>query len=153
MIETKQGTEGRIGMKLDRLMQKDGRFMQKHGTMLKFGIVGASGVIVNNGVLLLLVSLGMDDLAASIIATETAIITNFLGNSFWTWGDQKDGSWAKRFLMFQGISIFAAVLTVALFWAFHNIVGMPLLIANTIAILITFIINYVLNKKFTWGAT
>lgn len=123
---------------------------QRYAKMVKFGIVGASGVVVNNGMLWLLVNAGMGDVASSVIATETAIITNFIGNSLWTWGDRRDGSWLRRFGMFQAISVFAGVLTVGLFWTFHNVVGMPLLVANTAAILITFIINYVLNKRFTW---
>ena len=125
---------------------------QKYATFVKFGIVGTSGIVVNNGVLWLLVSAGLGDIAASVIATETAIITNFIGNSLWTWRHEQEGGWARRFFMFQGISIFAGVLTVALFWALHNFVGMPLLIANTVAIFITFLINYFLNKKLTWGA-
>jgi dolichol-phosphate mannosyltransferase len=118
--------------------------------LVKFGIVGASGLVVNNGILWVLVYSGMFDLVASIIATEAAIITNFIGNSIWTWKDHAGGSWRRRFIMFQGISVFAAVFTVALFWTLHNVVGMPLLIANTTAIFITFLINFTLNHKFTW---
>jgi dolichol-phosphate mannosyltransferase len=120
---------------------------------IKFGIVGASGIVVNNGILWLLTRQGLGDITASIIATETAIITNFIGNSLWTWGHHTEGGWGKRFILFQGISIFAGVLTVALFWCFKNLIGMPLLVANTAAIGVTFIINYLLNSRFTWRKT
>jgi dolichol-phosphate mannosyltransferase len=120
---------------------------------IKFGIVGVSGIVVNNGILWLLTEQGLGDIAASIIATETAIITNFIGNSLWTWSHHTEGSWGKRFILFQGISIFAGILTVALFWCFKNLIGMPLLVANTAAIGVTFIINYLLNSKFTWRKT
>jgi dolichol-phosphate mannosyltransferase len=124
----------------------------KHATFLRFGVVGASGVIVNNGILLLLSRYGMSDVAASIIATECAIISNFIGNSFWTWSSHDRAGWQRRFLYFQFISLIAGALTVALFWAFHNIAHLPLLIANTAAICITFIVNYLLNSKITWRA-
>jgi len=121
-------------------------------TFLKFGTVGASGVIVNNGILWLLTQAGMAAVFASIIATETAIITNFIGNSFWTWGDHTQGSWRKRFLLFQGICLLSGALTVVLFLAFNTYLGLPLLVANTLAILIVFIINYALNSTITWNA-
>jgi dolichol-phosphate mannosyltransferase len=126
------------------------RFL-RHGTFLKFGLVGASGVVVNNGVLWLLTHYGMRDLYAAIIATETAIISNFIGNSLWTWRDHGTKGWQRRFLYFQAISLIAGALTVLLFWTFHNIAGMQLLVANTLAILITFIVNYALNSRITWA--
>lgn len=124
--------------------------LERISTFVKFGIVGASGIIVNNGILWLLTHQGLGDVASSVIATETAIITNFIGNSVWTWSHHREGSWGKRFLLFQGISVFAGILTVGLFWSFKNLLGMPLLIANTAAIGITFLVNYALNSTFTW---
>jgi putative flippase GtrA len=131
--------------RMSRILQSE-----KALTFIKFGTVGASGVLVNNGILLLLVTLGLSDIAASIIATECAIISNFLGNMFWTWRDHGRDDWQRKFAKFQLISIFTGALTVALFWAFKNLLGMPLLFANTLAIFVTFIINFTLNRKFTW---
>jgi dolichol-phosphate mannosyltransferase len=124
---------------------------ERFSRLVKFGIVGTSGIVVNNAMLWLLVQNGLGDVAASVIATETAIITNFLGNALWTWREHKEGPWYKKFLMFQAISVFAGALTVMLFWVFKNQLGMPLLVANTTAIFITFTINFMLNKRFTWG--
>jgi dolichol-phosphate mannosyltransferase len=132
---------------------KDPAKLVRESKFIKFGIVGASGVIVNNAILWLLVRQGMWDVAASVIATECAIITNFIGNSMWTWGDNRakdHKSWLSRFGMFQLISLVALVATVALFWVFHNIVHLHLLVANTLAIVITFLINYTLNKRYTF---
>lgn len=58
---------------------------------LKFGIVGASGVVVNQGVLMLLRVL-FPELPVEVrspIAIELAIISNFILNFHWTWGDTK----------------------------------------------------------------
>jgi len=133
-----------IGTCLDR------KRLAKIYTLLKFGTVGGSGIIVNNGLLWILTRGGMGDIFASILATETAIITNFIGNSLWTWSDHAEGSWKKRFMMFQGISLIAGSLTVLLFYIFRSQLGLPLLIANTAAILITFVVNFTLNSRYTW---
>lgn len=117
--------------------------------LLKFSVVGVSGIVVNNIVLLLLVHYGMQDIVASIIATECAIITNFIGNSLWTWREHKGGV-MRKFWLFQAISMVTGALTVALFWLLHDIFGMQLLVANTIAILVTFLMRFSLNDKYTW---
>ncbi len=57
---------------------------------IHFGIVGGSGVFVNQGMLMLLEK--VTELPIEIrspIAIFTAIVTNFLLNYFWTWGDRK----------------------------------------------------------------
>ncbi len=57
---------------------------------IQFGLVGGSGVFVNQGMLMLLEK--VTDLSVAIrspIAILVAIITNFLLNYFWTWGDRK----------------------------------------------------------------
>ena len=54
--------------------------------MLRFGVVGLSGVIVNQGLLMLLHgTIGAPLLLSSLIAIEVSILTNFLLNHTWTW--------------------------------------------------------------------
>ena len=132
------------------ILSKKVTMSERTMTLVKFGTVGASGVIVNNAILLLFVTFGVGDLVSSLIATECAIISNFIGNMFWTWNSHSRDDWQKKFAKFQLISIIAGLLTVGLFWTFNNVFGIPLLIANTMAILITFVINFSLNRRFTW---
>lgn len=71
---------------------------------MKFGIVGASGVVVNQGMLMLLRFTALSLEVRSPIAIEVAIITNFLLNYHWTWKDRKIESRLGvlgRFLMFN----------------------------------------------------
>jgi dolichol-phosphate mannosyltransferase len=56
--------------------------------LVKFGIVGTSGVIVNQCVLVLATKY-IDYRIGSLIAIETAIVSNFLLNYHWTWNDRK----------------------------------------------------------------
>lgn len=73
--------------------------------LMKFGIVGVSGVVVNQGMLMLLREITPFSLEVrSPIAIEVAIISNFILNNYWTWKDRKVDSKvgiAFRFLMFN----------------------------------------------------
>lgn len=57
--------------------------------IVKFGIVGGSGVFVNMGVLNLLSFTSLPLEIRSPMAIFTALTTNFLLNHFWTWRDKK----------------------------------------------------------------
>ena len=54
---------------------------------VKYCLVGATGVIMNMGVLAILAGAGMAYLQAGALAVETSIGTNFLFNEFWSFAD------------------------------------------------------------------
>lgn len=59
---------------------------------IKFSAVGAIGIGVQSGMLLLLVRVaGVGYIAATAIAVEAAIIHNFQWHLRWTWGDRAAG--------------------------------------------------------------
>lgn len=59
--------------------------------VLRFGLVGLSGVIVNLGILALLSdALHVDDVISSAIAIELSIISNFFFNNAWTFSDKNE---------------------------------------------------------------
>jgi len=84
---------------------------------IKFGIVGGSGVVVNQGVFSLLLYLkiaseGTGSRAQSI-AIIASIFTNFLLNNFWTWRDTPASSskeFTIRVLKFFGSAALTAIL-------------------------------------------
>lgn len=58
--------------------------------LIKFGIVGGSGVLVNMGIFYILNEFFLIDYSISgIIAIELSIINNFSWNHLWTWRDRK----------------------------------------------------------------
>jgi len=122
---------------------------------VKFGIVGGSGAIINTGILWSLTQMGLHYLAAAAIATEVAIITNFIGNHLFTFKDRKHGSLKKKFLMFQGVSIIGLICTLGVLWVLTTTFGQDpswlLLVWNAVAIIISSVINFVLNHQFTWN--
>ena len=54
---------------------------------VKYCLVGATGVLMNMGVLAILAGAGMAYFPAGALAVEIAIGTNFLLNEFWSFGD------------------------------------------------------------------
>lgn len=123
---------------------------------LLFGVVGGLGTLINSAILWLLTSFaGMHYLAASIIATEAAIICNFTGNHLFTFRGSANTSPAwRKFALFQAVSMLSLVCTVSVLWMLATVLGQRLLILwNLIAILSAFLLNFTLNRKFTWSET
>jgi putative flippase GtrA len=84
----------------------------------KFGAVGATGVVVNLGSLALLRRLGVHTNLASALAIELSILSNFLINHLWTFGDRRDedGPGVGQHLMrFHLVSLGGGVIQFVLF--------------------------------------
>lgn len=72
---------------------------------LKFCVVGASGVLVNLGVLALLTGLDVRSSFASAWAIEVSILSNFVINERWTFVDRGEGTVWSRAVRFQLVSL------------------------------------------------
>lgn len=61
--------------------------------LIKFSLVGGSGIIVNMGIFFILNEFfGLIYKISSIISIELAIINNYTWNSLWTWKDRATDS-------------------------------------------------------------
>ncbi len=119
---------------------------------LRFAIVGASGVVVNTIVLWSLAR-GMHVAVwlASVLATEAAIVTNFLLNDRWTFrASRGNDTSVRRFLRFNGVSLGGMAITVGVLSLLTSLTPMHLLIANMLAICVAMVWNYVANSRWTW---
>jgi len=95
---------------------------------LKFMAVGASGIVVNIGILWLLVSsANMPPLLAAIFSIEASIISNFLLNNFWTFKERK----GEKFPLLLAV-------------------GLHYIVADMVGILLGFTSNYLLSEMFVW---
>ena len=123
----------------------------------KFCVVGASGVLVDMGLLYLLsdpTMLGMGLTRSKLIAAETAIITNFLLNDVWTFrGDATSGGLPRlrRFLGFNAICLLGVGINVLLLNLLFNFAHLNRYVANAIAIVAVTGWNYWLNRKLNWA--
>jgi dolichol-phosphate mannosyltransferase len=125
---------------------------------LRFAVVGASGVLVDMGLLFLLSDpsmLGWGLTRSKLIASEVAIVNNFLWNDAWTFHDvaaRQPGGIHKlrRFGMFQMVCFAGLILNAIILNLQFNLLGINRYVANGIAILLVTGWNFWLNKKFSW---
>ena len=127
---------------------------------LKFGTVGATGTLVNLGVLYW----GQEHLfrdmqptqlklnLSLVLAISMATVNNFFWNRLWTWADRKQHHhkpWLAQFWQYA----LACWLSIALQIVFTNLLAPHFYyqIANLIAIAATSVLNFVLNDIWTFG--
>ncbi|MDR1090848.1 MAG: GtrA family protein [Prevotella sp.] len=138
--------------------------------LVKYGIVGVVGLIIDMGVFYLLVkkfsvhypfssfisnilrgnmSVGMlDILISNIISSTLAIINNFMLNSYFTFKvtDKK----LKRFTSFAGIAVIGMIISSLLLTLFIGIMKIDDMVSKVLAILIVAAVQFGINKFFTF---
>jgi putative flippase GtrA len=119
---------------------------------LQFAAVGLVGVGINNSVLWLLVERAHVYLpAASLLATETAIVSNFAMNQVWTLADiRSPHSLLRRLVRFNAVALGGLVLTAAGLLVLAEAAHFPYLLANVVAIACGAAWNYLANRCWTW---
>ncbi|WP_297488169.1 glycosyltransferase family 2 protein [Thermococcus sp.] len=119
--------------------------------LIKFSIVGTSGVFVNEGFLWLFVSwLGMSKYIANIPATELAILNNFTWNDLWTFRDLRKSPLWRRLFSFHVAALTGAFVQ----WVIYAplvYLGVNYLLANLVGIGASFIVRFLFNRNVTWG--
>jgi dolichol-phosphate mannosyltransferase len=126
---------------------------------LRFCVVGASGVVVDMSLLYLLSdpsTLGLGLTRSKIAAAGAAVVTNFLLNDAWTFGDlakKAPGASSKlrRFMGFAAICSLGIGINVLILNLLFNYAHMNRYVANAIAILIVTGWNYLLNRHLNWA--
>ena len=117
---------------------------------IKFNLVGLSGVVVNEGLLVLLALDGVYYVYASAVAIEVSIISNFLLNDFWTFRDRRHGRMATRLLKFNGLMIIGLVVNLAILFAGTEYLGINYAVSNLVGIGAAFLVRYWLSVEYTW---
>jgi dolichol-phosphate mannosyltransferase len=121
---------------------------------LKYCLVGASGVVVNMGLLWLLTELGgLYYLVSAAFSIETSIITNFALNDYFTFPDRR-GQGAGPFLIrlgkFNAVSLAGLAINMTALWTLTSIFGVYYLLSNLCGIALATLWNYVVNSWWTW---
>ncbi len=126
--------------------------------LLKFCVVGLSGLAVDMGVLYLLSDpsqLGFGLTRSKVVAAELAIANNFLWNDVWTFRDvsaQQRAPYARwrRFLRFNTICTLGLLLNLVMLNVMFNVFGWNRYVANAIAIGVVTVWNFWLNSRISW---
>lgn len=119
--------------------------------LIKFGLVGVSGYLVNLGVFALLSgNLGIHHIPAAIGAFCVAVSSNFFWNRHWTFaaGDGHAGFQAVRFF---AVSAGALLVNLAALEALVTGAALGDLPAQAIAVAIAMPFNFLGNKLWTFA--
>jgi len=125
---------------------------QSSKVFIKFCITGASGVLINLGVFSALLSLGLNKFVASPIAIQCSIITNFVGNNYWTFRRRNlVGPVHARGLRFNVVSILSLAISYLTFVLLsHVFPGVAPQVNQFVGIVPATLVNYFLNSYWTF---
>ena len=138
-------TPGETAKRIGRGTLKPGNWLQ----LFQFGLVGASGYLINLAVFALFNGpLHIHYIAAAIIAFGVAVMNNFWWNRHWTF-DAKHGHAGFQAARFFTVSLLALVINLI---ALKILVGggMSELPAQAISVAIAMPFNFVGNKLWTF---
>jgi len=132
------------------LMRRKGELLR----FIKFCLVGASGILVNMGLLWLLTELaGLFYLLSAAISIETSIITNFILNDRFTFPDRRSpgaGHFLRRLLKFNIVSLAGLGINLGVLWLLTSVLGIYYLLSNLCGIAAATLWNYLANIGWTW---
>jgi putative flippase GtrA len=119
--------------------------------LLKFGLVGGSGYLINLGVFAFLSgNLGVHHLVAAVGAFVVAVSSNFFWNRHWTFaaGHGHAGFQAARFF---AVSVAALLINLIVLEALVGETTMGELAAQAIAVAVAMPFNFLGNKLWTFA--
>ena len=120
---------------------------------VKYYSVGASGGLVNLGILYALTDFaGFWYMASQVIAISVSISSNFLFNRFWTFSgsieNQRNSIMYVKFLI---VSLIGMGIQLGITYALVENVALYYMYAAGLGIAIAGGINYVVNRRWTFG--
>jgi dolichol-phosphate mannosyltransferase len=118
--------------------------------LLKFGIVGGSGYVLNLGVFAVVTGIGAHHAPAAVAAFCVAVTNNFLWNRHWTFqaADGHPGFQAARFLT---VSVAALLINLAILEALIAEAHLASITAQAIAVAVAMPFNFLGNKLWTFA--
>jgi putative flippase GtrA len=118
-----------------------------------FNLVGFGGFLLQIGAIALLTrEWGWPPFLATVVALELAALQNFLAHSRWTWGDRPEtslGGWLRRYWRYQGAKTASLLANLAITTVLAY-AGLPPEIANTAAVLLCAIPNYLVSEHMVF---
>jgi dolichol-phosphate mannosyltransferase len=118
--------------------------------LLKFGVVGGSGYLINLGVFAFLSgNLGVYHAVAAIGAFCVAVTNNFLWNRYWTFGPG-EGLAHLQAARFLAVSVASLVVNLIVLELLITSTSMSELAAQAIAVAVAIPFNFLGNKLWTF---
>ena len=118
--------------------------------LVRFGLVGGIGFVVNLAVYTLLVhALGADYRVANVIAWLIAVLNNFVLNRHWTF-DASGGRARSQAIRFLVVSLVAEAFSLLLLTLFVEGAGIDKVAAQAMAVAASMPLNFLGNKLWSF---
>jgi dolichol-phosphate mannosyltransferase len=119
--------------------------------ILKFMLVGISGIFVNEGVLWLsYYKAGIMLELSAALGIESSILSNYLLNSIFTFKKRKAGSFIGRMARYHISTAIGVLINYATLLVLSKALHVEVLLSNLIGIFLGFVANYALSERFVW---
>jgi putative flippase GtrA len=120
--------------------------------LVRFGLVGGVGFVVNLAVYALCVhAIGLDYRVAAVFAWLVAVANNFVLNRHWTF-DAGDGRARFQAIRFLVVSLLAFGFSLVLLTVFVEVAGLAKVPAQALAVLGATPLNFLGNKLWSFRA-
>jgi putative flippase GtrA len=149
MHEEASVVEHRPHIRVIHGMRRPGNWLQ----LVRFGLVGGAGFIVNLAVYALFVHpIGVDYHAAAVAAWLVAVLNNFVLNRHWTFDAREEAAHeqAGRFIV---VSLIAFGVNLLLLTLFVESAGFGKVPAQALAVAASMPFNFLGNKLWTFRAS
>ena len=118
-----------------------------------FGLVGATGIVVNTLALWLFSSVGhINYLVGAALATQVSTTANFIGNEVFVFRGDKRGTRLQRFVPFAVMNNIVMLARLPLLSLLVTRFSIPTLIANVITLLAVFLVRFTISDRFIYSA-
>ena len=124
--------------------------------MLRFYVVGASGIGVYLGILWFMTEVAhVYYLLSGIVGFELSVLNNFCWNENWTFRDRVENSkiWHMRLgrlLKYNAVSLVTLLLNTAILFGLTHFLGVYYMTSAIIGTLVAAAFNYGINSTVTW---
>ncbi|HTB70498.1 MAG TPA: GtrA family protein [Solirubrobacteraceae bacterium] len=135
-------------MRLVHGLRKPANWLQ----LVRFGLVGGAGFVVNVAVYALLVhAAGVEYRVASVVAWLVAVLNNFVLNRHWTF-DAREGRAHHQAARFLLVSLAAEIVSLLLLTLFVESAHLAKVPAQALAVAASMPFNFLGNKLWTFRA-
>jgi putative flippase GtrA len=144
----------RPGSRTARLLGRGGLLT----TAVSFGAVGLGGVVIDVGVftVLRLGALSDKPLTAGVLSASAAIVFNWVGNRYWTFGDRRRTDVLRELLEYGAVALLGLGISLLCLAVSHYVLGLHSLAADTIAknvigLALGTVVRFTLSRWWVWN--
>jgi dolichol-phosphate mannosyltransferase len=128
------------------------RFSPATMRLIRFGLVGVSGLVVNSLALAFATEfLGLFYLYSLLIATQCSTLWNFLLSEYWVFGQDQQHGRLSRGALFFAMNNLALGLRGPMVYTLTSVLGVNYLVSNVVSLLILMMLRFALADRVIWG--